>query len=702
MFGCIAVIVMTSSISSVLALRSTLHGARFRRHISNVQLKIRFHPDKIRALGRTSHFLCSSDSTDLSPSSACRSPPKILAADGQIASQYDFLAIEEGLYRWWEQNGYFKPRAPSSESKKRPYTIPMPPPNVTGRLHMGHAMFVALQDILARFHRMRGRPTLWLPGTDHAGIATQLLVERELEAEGFSRAEIGREKFLHRAWKYKAEKAGAIVDQIRRLGASADWSREKFTLDADLNGAVVEAFVRLHSAGLVYRGTRMVNWSPKLQTAVSDLEVEFGEEEGKLYYFQYRLVEYKTTGEFIPVATTRPETILGDSAVCVHPEDERYKHLIGRNVILPVDTGSDMANSYPKKEKKYREIPIIADEYVDRDFGTGALKITPAHDPNDYELGKKHNLEFISIMNKDATINSIGGNKYEGLDRYAARTAIWADMEEEGFTIKVEAHQQRVPRSQRGGEIIEPMISTQWFVKMKGMADESLAAVADGRIKIVPTRFEKVWNYWLENIQDWCISRQLWWGHRIPVWYVSGSDRSDPDVQYFVARNEAEARSLAGKVLRPGDPSTLQLEQDEDVLDTWFSSGLWPFAAVGWPYEPLQSGSTVWEKQTDFERFYPATLLETGYDIIFFWVARMVMLGFELTGKPCFEVIYMHGLVRDAYGQKMSKTKGNVIDPLDTINRYGSDALRYSLVTGVTPGQDVPLSFDKIECKTLL
>uniref|UniRef100_A0A7S2AXJ4 valine--tRNA ligase n=1 Tax=Octactis speculum TaxID=3111310 RepID=A0A7S2AXJ4_9STRA len=539
----------------------------------------------------------------------------------------------------------------------------MPPPNVTGKLHMGHAMFVALQDIMARFHRMRQRPTLWLPGTDHAGIATQMLVEKDLAAQGLSRKEIGREAFLERAWEYKEDKGGAIVEQMRRLGASADWSRERFTLEPDMSKAVREAFVRFHEQGLVFRGSRMVNWSPSLQTAVSDLEVEFSEEQGTLYYFKYMLAG---SDDYIPVATTRPETILGDSAVCVHPEDPRYQQFIGKTVLVP---------------SQGREIPVIADEYVDREFGTGALKITPAHDQNDYEIGKRHDLEMINIMNKDGTINKAGG-KYTGLDRYDAREQLWADMDTEGLVIKAEPHTQRVPRSQRGGEVIEPMVSTQWFVDTKDMAAQAVDAVKNKEITILPPRFEKMWYYWLESPRDWCVSRQLWWGHRIPVWFLKGSDRDSTDVDFFVARSEADAYEMA----REKYGSDVELEQDDDVLDTWFSSGLWPFATLGWP-----------EETADLTQFYPTTLLETGYDILFFWVARMVMMGINLTGKPPFEVIYMHGLVRSSDGTKMSKTKGNVIDPLDTIDTYGADALRYSLVTGVTPGQDIPLSMEKVE-----
>mmetsp|Transcript_34618 Transcript_34618/g.68748 ORF Transcript_34618/g.68748 Transcript_34618/m.68748 type:complete len:645 (+) Transcript_34618:56-1990(+) len=519
-------------------------------------------------------------------------PPSVLGEDGQLPPQYNFAAVEEDMYTWWEAQGYFKPAPPSSPGKAS-YTVPMPPPNVTGKLHMGHAMFVALQDILARFHRMRGRPTLYLPGTDHAGIATQMLVEREVVSEGLTREGLGREAFLERAWRYKEKNAGSIVQQMRRLGASADWSRERFTLEPDMTEAVTEAFVRFHEDGLLYRGTRLVNWSPQLQTAVSDLEVEFSEETGKMYYFKYALAD--GSGDFLPVATTRPETILGDTAVCVHPEDPRFKHLVGKFVVLPVDTSEGR-----------RQIPVIADSYVDMDFGTGCLKITPAHDPNDYELGIKFNLPMPNIMNKDGTINECGGAKYAGLDRYKARDAMWLDMEKEGATIKVEPHEQRVPRSQRGGEVIEPMLSTQWFLKMQGMADSALEVVANGQVQIKPQRFEKEWSYWLENIRDWCVSRQLWWGHRIPAYFATtkqeqkdaaeadavnaakGGDAASssstlPDrnsdkckERWVVARSESAALTAAAKLLKVAE-SEVVLEQDNDVLDTWFSSGLFPF-----------------------------------------------------------------------------------------------------------------------------
>jgi len=657
------------------------------------------------------------------------------AAMGLAGTSYEPSTFETNIYQWWEHNGCFdpdaKPQPPSSSSssdtpsnnnnvnnkkKKEPYVLPMPPPNVTGRLHMGHAIFVALQDVLARFHRMRGRPVLWTPGTDHAGIATQLQVEKliatdgkrrgsdeeisairadaaltEREKEGRLSTLVDRDEFLTKAWAYKSEQGGAITSQLRALGASADWSRERFTMDPNMSLGVIEAFVRLHDKGLIYRGTYMVNWSPGLMTAVSDLEVEYSEEEGKLYYFKY-IVEGTNSNheeeEYIPVATTRPETIFGDSAVCVNPNDTRYQHLIGKRVLVPMSSSSTNGDgsSSTGTAVASRSIPVIADEYVDMEFGTGALKITPGHDVNDYELGKKYNLDIINVMNRDATMNTACGPKYAGLDRFVAREQLWHDMELSGLTIKVTPHTQRVPRSQRGGEIIEPMVSKQWFVKTEHMGSRALDAVKDGNIQIVPPRFEKVWYSWLTNVRDWCISRQLWWGHRIPVWYI-GNDGNENDV-YIVARDENEARR---KAVEAGHPIDIVLRQEEDVLDTWFSSGLWPFATVGWPQD--EDNGNV---NSDLARFYPGTCLETGYDILFFWVARMVMLGIELTGVSPFKVIYLHGLVRAADGSKMSKTKGNVIDPLDTVSVYGADSLRYSLVTGVTPGQDVPLNMDKI------
>jgi len=562
---------------------------------------------------------------------------------------YDFAATEQRLYQWWEENGWFKPEIAGPDAE--PYVIAIPPPNVTGALHQGHALFVALEDLMIRHARMKGKAALWIPGTDHAGIATQLQVEKMLRDEGTSRQEIGREEFLRRTWQWKEQYGGRITQQLRRLGASCDWDRERFTLDEGLSRAVREAFVRWYEEGKIYRGTYMINWSPNLQTAVSDLEVERVEVEGKLYYFKYRLAD---GSGYIPVATTRPETILGDTAVAVHPEDERYQQYIGKTVLVPMLD---------------REIPVIADEYVDREFGTGALKITPAHDPNDYEIGKKHNLPMINIMNKDATLNEAAG-PYAGLDRFEAREKLWADMEQAGLTIKTEPYRHVVPIAQRGGELIEPMISTQWFADVSEPAKAALEAVRNGTIEIVPERFVKVWYHWLENIQPWCISRQLWWGHRIPAWYCQECG------EITVAREDPTHCAHC---------NSTQLEQDPDVLDTWFSSGLWPFSTLGWP-----------DETPDLERYYPTTMMETGYDILFFWVARMVMMGLSFTGQAPFRTVYLHGLVRDEHGQKMSKTKNNVIDPIEVMDEYGTDALRFTLLTGSSPGNDMNLSIDRI------
>ena len=581
-------------------------------------------------------------------------------AEQTLPKTYDFKSTEERIYAWWEERGFFQPsndpHKPGFDGSKKPFVISIPPPNVTGELHLGHAMFVAMEDLMIRYNRMKGVPTLWLPGTDHAGIATQLKVEEDiLRTEEVTRDELGRDEFLKRTWTWKDKYHGIISKQIRRLGASCDWSRERFTLDEGLSSAVREAFVRLYKKGLIYRGPRLINWSPRLRTAVSDLEVEYSEEEGQLYFFKYRI---KGSSNFIPVATTRPETILGDTAVAVHPEDERYKKFIGTTALVPMLD---------------REIPVIADEYVDREFGTGALKITPGHDPNDYQIGARHNLPIISVLDQAAHITKEGG-PYAGMDRFEARKKLWADMQDANLTIKTERHMQRVPRSQRGGEIVEPMISTQWFVAIKPLAEPALAAVDSGRVKIVPEHFTKMYRNWMENIQDWCISRQLWWGHRIPVWYA-------PDGAMFCAYSEEEARADAKKQFG----KDIDLTQDADVLDTWFSSGLWPFSTFGWP-----------EQTPDLKYFYPTSVLETAYDILFFWVARMIMLGLEFTGEPPFHTVYLHGLVRDDQGRKMSKTIGNVIDPLEVMEKYGTDALRFTLLVGSTPGQDVDLNLEKV------
>ena len=578
----------------------------------------------------------------------------------QLPKTYDFKDTEDRIYKMWEEAGYFKPsndpNEPGHDPSIKPFVISIPPPNVTGELHLGHPLFVSMEDLMIRYHRMKGEPTLWVPGSDHAGIATQLQVEKALMAEGTTREEIGREKFLERTWEWKRKYGGIITQQIRRMGASCDWDRERFTLDEGLSESVKHAFVQLYDKGLIYRGPRLINWSPGLKTAVSDLEVEHFEEPGKLYFFKYML---KDSDAFIPVATTRPETILGDTAVCVHPEDERYQSFVGKTVIVPI---------------LGREIPVIADEYVDREFGTGALKITPGHDINDYEIGERHHLPIISILDKEAKVNEEGG-KYQGLDRFDARDQLWADMQSAGLVIKEDPYTLKVPRSQRGGEIIEPMISTQWFVKIEGMAKDALEAVKDGRIQIVPDFFTKVYYNWMENIEDWCISRQLWWGHRIPVWY-------GPDGEMFCAHSEEDAYEQANA--HYGKETAL--EQDPDVLDTWFSSGLWPFSTLGWP-----------DETKDLAYFYPTSVLETGYDILFFWVARMIMSGMEYTGEPPFHTVYLHGIVRDEQGRKMSKTTGNVIDPLTVMDEFGTDALRFTLLVGSSPGKDMSLSLEKVE-----
>jgi len=578
-----------------------------------------------------------------------------------LPKTYDFKAAEARLYKFWEEKGYFKPtndpNLPGHDPKQKPYVISIPPPNVTGRLHLGHVLFVTLEDLMIRHQRMKGVPTLWVPGTDHAGIATQLQVEMKLKEAGTSREEIGREKFLEETWKWKDEHSGLIVEQIRRLGASCDWERERFTLDEGLSTAVREAFVHLYEKGLIYRGPRLINWSPTLQTAVSDLEVEHSEEEGKLYYFKYQLAE--DPEQYIPVATTRPETILGDTAVAVHPEDERYQKFIGKSVLVPI---------------LGREIPVIGDDYVSTEFGTGALKITPGHDPNDYQIGLRHNLELISMLNKKAQVTEVGG-PYQGQDRFIARENLWQDMKNAGLVIKEEPYIHQIPRAQRGGEIIEPMISTQWFVDVAPLAEKALEAVKDGRIEFIPERFTKIYYNWMENIHDWCISRQLWWGHRIPVWYCDDCN------EITVARVDPSACEHCG---------SSRIQQDPDVLDTWFSSGLWPFSTLGWP-----------EKTPDLDYFYPTTMMETGTDILFFWVARMIMMGLELTDKIPFSMVYLHGLVMDEEGQKMSrtkgKTKGTVIDPIEIMDEMGTDALRFTMMVGSTPGQNTNISLQKVE-----
>lgn len=579
-----------------------------------------------------------------------------------LPSQYDPATAEAKWQKFWEEHQVFK-ADPSKGGE--PYCIVIPPPNVTGSLHMGHAFNTTLMDILVRYHRMTGKNTLCLPGTDHASIAVQTILEKQLKAEGKTRYDVGREAFLERAWQWKAESGGTIVGQLRSLGLSADWSRERFTMDEMLSKAVLKAFVQLYQEGLIYRGKYLVNWCPASQSAVSDLEVENQEVNGNLWHFRYPLTE----GEgYLEVATTRPETMLGDTAVAVNPNDDRYKHLIGKTVTLPIMN---------------RQIPIIADEYVDSSFGTGAVKVTPAHDPNDFEMGKRHNLEFINILNKDGTLNENAG-EFQGQDRFVARKNVVKRLEEEGFLVRVEDYKHTVPYSDRGKVPVEPLLSTQWFVKIKPLADKALDRLDHHNEPIfVPERWTKVYRDWLVNLRDWCISRQLWWGHQIPAFYAvseTGGEITD-HTPFVVAMSETDAR--AELVAQFGEG--VQIQQDPDVLDTWFSSGLWPFSTMGWP-----------DKTADLDFYYPTSVLVTGFDIIFFWVARMTMMAAHFTDKIPFKHVYIHGLVRDENNKKMSKSANNGIDPLLLIGKYGTDALRYTLVKEVAgAGQDIRLEYNR-------
>lgn len=579
-----------------------------------------------------------------------------------LPSLYEPFSTEAKWQKFWEENQVYQadPNHPG-----QPYCVVIPPPNVTGSLHMGHAFEGALIDSLVRYQRMKGRNTLWLPGTDHASIAVQTILEKKLKAEGKTRYDLGREKFLEQAWQWKAESGGTIVNQLRRLGVSVDWSRERFTLDAGLSKAVQEAFIRLYQQGLIYRSNYLVNWCPASQSAVSDLEVEPKEVNGNLWHFRYPLSD---GSGFIEVATTRPETMLGDTAVAVNPEDERYQNLIGKTLTLPIMN---------------REIPIIGDELVDASFGTGCVKVTPAHDPNDFEMGKRHNLPFINIMNKDGTLNENAG-EFQGQDRFVARKNVVSRLETEGFLVKIEEYKHTVPYSDRGKVPVEPLLSTQWFVKIRPLADKSLDFLDNQNSpNFVPERWTKVYRDWLVNLRDWCISRQLWWGHQIPAWYAvseTGGEITD-STPYFVAVNQAAALEQAEAQFG----KSVKLEQDPDVLDTWFSSGLWPFSTLGWP-----------EKTPDFQTYYPTATLVTGFDIIFFWVARMTMMASHFTEKMPFKTVYIHGLVRDENNKKMSKSANNGIDPLLLIDKYGTDALRYTLVKEVAgAGQDIRLEYDR-------
>ncbi|NMA24204.1 MAG: valine--tRNA ligase, partial [Clostridiales bacterium] len=566
----------------------------------------------------------------------------------ELPKVYDPKEVERKIYRMWQDGGYFRGVI---DPEKKPFTIVIPPPNITSQLHLGHAFDNTLQDALIRYKRMQGYAALWVPGTDHAGIATQIKVEEQLRKEGLARHDLGREKFIERVWEWKRVYGSKIVEQLKTLGSSCDWDRERFTMDEGCSRAVREVFVSLYEKGLIYKGNRIINWCPRCTTALSDAEVEHEEKAGRFWHIKYPV---KGSDEFLVVATTRPETMLGDTGVAVHPDDKRYRHLIGKTVILPLMN---------------REIPVIADEYVDKEFGTGCVKITPCHDPNDFEVGLRHNLEQVLVLDENAKI--INSGKYDGMDRYDARKQVVKDLEELGLLVKVEEHTHSVGECYRCGTTVEPITSPQWFVKMQPLAKEALRVVEDGTIQFVPERFAKIYHNWMANAHDWCISRQLWWGHQIPAWYCDNCghvtvSRTDPD-QCEKCRSKSITR-------------------DEDVLDTWFSSALWPFSTLGWP-----------DKTPDLDYFYPTSVLVTGYDIIFFWVARMIFSGMEHMKKEPFRTVLIHGLIRDAQGRKMSKSLGNGVDPIEVIETYGADALRFNIITGNSPGNDMRFYAERCE-----
>ena len=568
----------------------------------------------------------------------------------ELAKTYDPQGIESRLYKKWEDNGYFHATVDRS---KKPFTIVMPPPNITGQLHMGHALDNTMQDILIRYKRMQGYNALWQPGTDHAAIATEVKVIKALKEQGIDKNDLGREKFLEKCWEWKDEYGSRIVNQLKKLGSSADWERERFTMDKGCSDAVLEVFIKLYEKGYIYKGSRIVNWCPVCKTSISDAEVEHEEQDGFFWHINYPVIGEE--GRFVEIATTRPETMFGDTAVAVNPDDERYKDIIGKKLLLPIVN---------------REIPVIADAYVDKEFGTGCVKITPAHDPNDFEVGKRHNLEEIVVMNDDATMNKNAG-KYAGMDRYECREKLVAELKEQGLLVKVVPHSHNVGTHDRCGTTVEPMIKQQWFVKMDDMIKPAVEAVKNGDIQLLPKRMDKTYFNWTDNIRDWCISRQLWWGHRIPAYYC------DDCGEMVVSKEKPEKCPKCG---------CTHMTQDPDTLDTWFSSALWPFSTLGWP-----------DKTEELDYFYPNDVLVTGYDIIFFWVIRMIFSGYEQMGKAPFSTVLFHGLVRDSQGRKMSKSLGNGIDPLEVIDKYGADALRLTLITGNAPGNDMRFYWERVE-----